>query len=235
MMLRAIAAKRYETPTPIQSLAIPAALCDKDVLAIAQTGSGKTAAFALPIVQQLELDAAKTTTKRRTTKALILVPTRELAAQVGDTIREFVGFLPHGPQVASALRVSVFFGGVSINPQMIGLRGGTDIVIATPGRLLDLIDHNALSIDNVRTLVLDEADRLFDLGFADELNRILAMLPTSRQNLFFSATFPPNVEQRTCYAIPFGSLLIPRQRPRRIFINAPSPLTPANALNCFAI
>jgi ATP-dependent RNA helicase RhlE len=194
-LLRAIAAKSYEIPTPIQSETIPAALAGKDVLGMAQTGSGKTAAFALPIVQRLEAAAANSTTNRRATKALILVPTRELAAQVGETFRELVSFLPHGPRVASALRVSVFFGGVSINPQMIGLRGGTDIVVATPGRLLDLIDHNALSIDNVQTLVLDEADRLLDLGFADELNRILAMLPAARQNLFFSATFPPNVEK----------------------------------------
>jgi ATP-dependent RNA helicase RhlE len=194
-LLRAVAAKRYDAPTPIQLATIPAALAGRDVLGSAQTGSGKTAAFALPIVQRLEQNASGSASKRRITKALILVPTRELAAQVGETIREFASFLPHGPQVASALRVSIFFGGVSINPQMIGLRGGTDIVVATPGRLLDLIDHNALSISEVATLVLDEADRLLDLGFADELNRIISMLPANRQNLFFSATFPPNVER----------------------------------------
>ncbi len=194
-LLRALAEKGYGAPTPIQTAAIPAAIAGRDVLGSAQTGSGKTAAFALPILQRLESSALTKTEKNRTVKALILVPTRELAAQVGETIRSFSDFLPHGPNVASALRVSVFFGGVSINPQMMGLRGGTDIVVATPGRLLDLIDHNALSIGNVQTVVLDEADRLFDLGFADELNRILSLLPKQRQHLFFSATFPAAVEK----------------------------------------
>jgi ATP-dependent RNA helicase RhlE len=194
-LLRALSAKGYDAPTPIQAAAIPAALTGRDVLGSAQTGSGKTAAFVLPILQRLENSAPVKTAKTRTVKALILVPTRELAAQVGETVRSFADHLPHGPHVASALRVSIFFGGVSINPQMMGLRGGTDIVVATPGRLLDLIDHNALSISHVQTLVLDEADRLFELGFADELDRILSLLPTQRQHLFFSATFPPSVEK----------------------------------------
>jgi ATP-dependent RNA helicase RhlE len=194
-LLRAVVAKGYDVPRPIQIATIPPAILGRDVLGSAPTGSGKTIAFVLPILQRLENLSASKSKKLRMVKALILVPTRELAAQVGETIRGFVERLPHGSHVASALRVSVFFGGVSINPQMMGLRGGTDIVVATPGRLLDLIDHNALSIDDVQTLVLDEADRLFDLGFADELNRILSLLPTQRQHLFFSATFPPPVEK----------------------------------------
>jgi ATP-dependent RNA helicase RhlE len=191
-LLRAVNAKAYATATPIQVAAIPAALAGRDVLGSAQTGSGKTAAFVLPILQQLE---ALPIDKPRQIKALILVPTRELAAQVGETFRTFAQYLPHPPHLASALKVTIVFGGVSINPQMLGLRGGTDIVVATPGRLLDLIDHNALKLGDVKTLVLDEADRLLDLGFADELNRILTLLPVRRQHLFFSATFPPAVEK----------------------------------------
>ena len=191
-LLRAIASKGYAAPTPIQVAAIPAVLAGRDVLGTAQTGSGKTAAFALPILQRL---ADNVQTKPRVPQALVLVPTRELAAQVSETFRNFEQYLPHPPHMASALKVSTVFGGVSINPQMLGLRGGTDIVVATPGRLLDLVTHNALSLASIKTLVLDEADRLFDLGFADELGRILTLLPTTRQNLFFSATFPPKVEQ----------------------------------------
>jgi ATP-dependent RNA helicase RhlE len=195
VLLRALDAKGHSTPTAIQLATIPPALAGRDVLGAAQTGSGKTLAFALPVVQRVADVLTANIPRTRATKALVLVPTRELAAQVAETIRELVSVLPHGPQVASALRVSVFFGGVSINPQMIGLRGGTDIVVATPGRLLDLIDHNALTINAVSLLVLDEADRLLDLGFADELKRLIAMLPTIRQSLFFSATFPPAVEK----------------------------------------
>ncbi|MES2091114.1 MAG: DEAD/DEAH box helicase, partial [Pseudomonadota bacterium] len=124
----------------------------------------------------------------RRLQALILVPTRELAAQVGESVRAL------GKYLSEPLKVGVFFGGVSINPQMMGLRGGADIVVATPGRLLDLVEHNALSLSGVSTLVLDEADRLLDMGFADELSRILSLLPTHRQHLFFSATFPPAVQ-----------------------------------------
>jgi len=159
------------------------------VLVSAQTGSGKTAAFALPLLQQLALvppPAGPAT--RRTVHGLVLVPTRELAAQVGEAIVRLAHYLPH------RLKVAVVFGGVSINPQMMNLRGGADIVVATPGRLLDLIDHNALSLGQVRTLVLDEADRLLDLGFGEELQRLLALLPARRQTLFFSATFPPAIE-----------------------------------------
>ena len=184
-LLRAVSARAYLAPTPIQAAAIPATLQGRDVLGSAQTGSGKTAAFALPLLQQLE--NAPLESPRRV-RALILVPTRELSAQVGEEIRKLAEHLPR------SVKVSIVFGGVSINPQMMRLRGGTDIVVATPGRLLDLIDHNALVLGSVSTLVLDEADRLFDLGFAEELQRILTLLPEKRQNLFFSATFPPAVQ-----------------------------------------
>jgi superfamily II DNA/RNA helicase len=183
-LLRTLSAKAYPAPTPIQVAAIPAALQGRDVLACAQTGSGKTVAFALPLLQQLE---NAPTAKPRRLRALVLVPTRELSTQVGEEIRSL------GAHLAHALKVSIVFGGVSINPQMMRLRGGTDVVVATPGRLLDLVAHNALDLSFVATLVLDEADRLFDLGFAEELGRIVALLPTRRQNLFFSATFPPGV------------------------------------------
>jgi ATP-dependent RNA helicase RhlE len=184
-LLRAVSAKAYSAPTPIQTAAIPAALQGRDVLGSAQTGSGKTAAFALPLLQQLEQTPQD---NPRRARALILVPTRELCAQVGEEIRKLA------EHVQRPLKVSIVFGGVSINPQMMRLRGGTDIVVATPGRLLDLVDHNALSLGSITTLVLDEADRLFDLGFAEELGRILRLLPARHQNLFFSATFPPAVQ-----------------------------------------
>jgi ATP-dependent RNA helicase RhlE len=184
-LLRALSARAYTAPTPIQAQAIPAVLQGRDVLGSAQTGSGKTLAFALPLLQQVALAPRE---KPRRSRALVLVPTRELAAQVGEEFRSLA------QQLDEVLKVTVAFGGVSINPQMMGLRGGTDIVVATPGRLLDLIDHNALSLTEVRALVLDEADRLLDLGFAEELERILTLLPRQRQNLFFSATFPPAVQ-----------------------------------------
>lgn len=184
-LLRAVSAKAYLVPTPVQVAAVPAALQGRDVLGSAQTGSGKTAAFALPLLQQLENTASESPRRAR---ALILVPTRELCAQVGEEIRALAAHL------ARPVKVAIVFGGVSINPQMMRLRGGADVVVATPGRLLDLVDHNALALSHVTTLVLDEADRLFDLGFAEELGRILNLLPAQRQNLFFSATFPPAVQ-----------------------------------------
>ena len=176
----------YFTPTPIQQAAIPAILKGQDVLGLAQTGSGKTAAFSLPLLQRWA--QAPRHRSRRTVHTLVLVPTRELAAQVGETLRLLSVRLHERPKIA------VLFGGVSINPQMMGLRGGADIAVATPGRLLDLLEHNAIKLDGVQALVLDEADRLLDLGFAEELNRLLAALPPKRQNLFFSATFAPAVE-----------------------------------------
>jgi ATP-dependent RNA helicase RhlE len=182
---RALKDAGFTQPTDIQSAAIPAVLQGCDVLGSAQTGSGKTAAYALPMLQHI---SERVTASPRPTHGLVIVPTRELAVQVGDAINSFARFLPQ------RVKVAVVFGGVSINPQMMHLRGGTDIVVATPGRLLDLIDNNAVSIAQVRSLVLDEADRLLDMGFGEELGRILALLPHKRQNLFFSATFPPAIE-----------------------------------------
>jgi ATP-dependent RNA helicase RhlE len=182
---RAVTEKSYTAPTAVQSAAIPPILQGGDILASAQTGSGKTAAFVLPILQQVALAAF---TSPRPTQALILVPTRELAVQVGEALDSLGKYLPQ------RVKVAVVFGGVSINPQMMRMRGGVDVVVATPGRLLDLLAHNALSIAQVSTLVLDEADRLLDMGFGEELGSILALLPRKRQTLFFSATFAPAIE-----------------------------------------
>ncbi|MDM0076178.1 DEAD/DEAH box helicase [Variovorax sp. J2P1-59] len=184
-LVRAAADKGYVAPTAIQLEAIPAILQGRDLLGAAQTGSGKTAAFSLPLLQRL---AREPRSSPRRLQALILVPTRELAAQVGESMRGLAQHLP------VPVKIAVAFGGVSINPQMMALRGGADVMIATPGRLLDLIDHRALRLSSVSTLVLDEADRLFDLGFAEELGRILALLPKERQNLLFSATFPQAIQ-----------------------------------------
>ncbi|MCU0763445.1 MAG: DEAD/DEAH box helicase [Hydrogenophaga sp.] len=184
-LLRAATEFGFSEPTPIQAQAIPAVLQGSDVLATARTGSGKTAAFVLPVLQRQFLQPARA---GRRIRGLILVPTRELAAQVGEVARSLAQHLEPRPKVAVA------FGGVSINPQLMELRGGADVVVGTPGRLLDLVAHNALKLDGVQTLVLDEADRLLDLGFADELQQLLRLLPVARQNLFFSATFPPGVQ-----------------------------------------
>ncbi|WP_349793229.1 DEAD/DEAH box helicase [Xanthomonas sp. WHRI 7064] len=174
----------HHTPTPIQQQAIAPMLQGRDLIAMAQTGSGKTLAYALPLLQQrcLAPDTAP-----RVLGALVLVPTRELAAQVEDTLRQLAAHLPRRLKIVAAT------GGSSINPQLLALRGGADIVVATPGRLLDLVGHNALRLSEVATLVLDEADRLLELGFGAELDRILALLPTQRQSVLFSATFPPGI------------------------------------------
>ncbi len=182
-LLAAVHHLGHSSPTPIQQAAIVPALAGRDILGSAQTGSGKTLAFALPLLQRLQ----PTTSRVRQAQALVLVPSRELAAQVGEVLQALAQHLQQ------RVKVSVFFGGVSINPQLMGLRGGTDVVVATPGRLLDLVAHNALKFDQVSLLVLDEADRMLDLGFADELAQLLALLPAQRQNLFFSATFSPAV------------------------------------------
>ncbi len=185
-LLRAAAGSGYLVATPIQQAVIPAALSGRDVLGIAQTGSGKTAAYVLPILQAV---SHQPTVSPRRVKALVLVPTRELASQVAETVRSLARFLPHEPKLVA------LFGGVSVNPQMMRLRGGADIVIATPGRLLDLVDKNAVTLGQIDWLVLDEADRMLDAGFADELARVLALLPAKRQTLLFSATMPAAVEK----------------------------------------
>ena len=184
-LIRAVREQGYHAPTAIQSAAIPAVLRGADVLALAQTGTGKTAAFALPVLQNVLQQRGE---GLRQTRALVLVPTRELAVQVGEVLRSITRELP------GRIKVVTVFGGVSLNPQMMDLRGGADVLVATPGRLLDLLDHNALRLTALSTLVLDEADRLLDMGFADELQRVLALCPKKRQNLFFSATFAPAVQ-----------------------------------------
>ena len=180
VLLRAVRETGYHAPTPIQAAAIPLILDGHDVLASAQTGSGKTAAFVLPMAQRL----LSTPGSRGRVRALVLSPTRELAVQTGTLLR----------QLGLPLKTVVAVGGLSINPQMMALRGGADVLVSTPGRLLDLIAQNAAGLDGLEVLVLDEADRLLDLGFADELQRILALVPARRQSLFFSATLPPAVE-----------------------------------------
>ncbi len=177
-------------PTAIQTQAIPAILDGRDLLGCAPTGSGKTAAYVLPLMQAWMLSDAAGQAGRHETKALILVPTRELATQVAELVY-FVGeALGRRPKVA------VLTGGVSINPQLLALRGGVDLVIATPGRLLDVVAHSKLRLDTISTLVLDEADRLMDLGFAEELQSVLALVPPreQRQTLLLSATFAPAVQ-----------------------------------------
>jgi superfamily II DNA/RNA helicase len=168
----------YTQPTPVQTEAIPAVLAGRDLLAAAQTGTGKTAGFALPILQRLVMEGQAAPNCAR---ALVLVPTRELAEQVHDSFKAYGAGLP--------LRTMVAYGGVSINPQMMRLRKGVDLLVATPGRLLDLQRQNALKLGGVQVLVLDEADRMLDLGFSRELDQVFAALPKLRQTLLFSATF----------------------------------------------
>lgn len=184
-ILRAVAEQGYVEPTPIQQQAIPAVLQGRDLMASAQTGTGKTAGFTLPLLQRL-IQNEPHAKGRRPVRALILTPTRELAAQVGENVRDYSKYLN--------IRSLVVFGGVSINPQMMKLRGGVDILVATPGRLLDLEHQNAVSLDKVEILVLDEADRMLDMGFIHDIRRVLAKLPARRQNLLFSATFSDEIK-----------------------------------------
>ena len=184
-LLRAISEEGYSEPTPIQKQAIPLILEKKDVLGGAQTGTGKTAGFTLPLLQLL---SESTPVKgKRKIRALILAPTRELAAQVGESVKTYGRHLP--------FKSTIIFGGVGINPQKATLRHGVDIVIATPGRLLDLANQRSLDLSNVEYLILDEADRMLDMGFIHDIKKILAMLPKQRQNLLFSATFSNEIKK----------------------------------------
>ena len=181
-IIRAIGELGYTEPSPIQTQAIPAVLRGQDVLASAQTGTGKTASFVLPLLQKLN-DAPRASGNRA--RVLILTPTRELAAQVHESIVQYGQHLN--------LRSTVVFGGVKINPQMMKLRGGVEFLVATPGRLLDLHQQNAIHFDEINTLVLDEADRMLDMGFIHDIKRIIKLLPRNRQNLMFSATFSEEI------------------------------------------
>lgn len=187
---------KYLHPTPIQAQAIPSVLMGRDLIAGANTGSGKTATFALPLLQDIFEQQAKKATvlganKGNFVSGLILVPTRELAKQVADSIKSYA------VHFNGAVKTVAVFGGVSVNTQMQALRGGTDILVATPGRLLDLISSNAIKLDRVKTLVLDEADRMLSLGFTEELSQLLALVPKKKQTLLFSATFPEQVQALT--------------------------------------
>jgi superfamily II DNA/RNA helicase len=212
-LLRAVADLGYEAPTPVQAAAIPAILSGRDVWASARTGSGKTAAFALPILERF-LASPRAATGTRDVRALVLVPTRELAAQIAEALAELARHLAPRPKVC------VVVGGVSIEPQRMAFRGGADVVVATPGRLLDLVEQNAVRLDGVKLLVLNEADRLLSLGFADELGRVLALLG-ARQSLLFSATFPPAVRTLA------DRLLVD---PVRVDVESGTPLGDAQAL-----
>ena len=183
-LLSALETQKYQTPYPIQQIAIPEILNGKDILGIAPTGSGKTAAYVLPIVNQLQRFKK---TKNRQVQALVLVPSRELAIQVNEVVQSFTSSL------SERIKSLVVYGGVSINPQMIALQH-VSILVATPGRLLDLVDSNAVSLSKVDTLVLDDADKMLNLGFKEEMERIFKFLPNKRQNLLFSATFSPDVD-----------------------------------------
>jgi ATP-dependent RNA helicase RhlE len=182
-LLRAVASENYSVATPIQAKAIPAALSGRDVVGSAQTGTGKTAAFALPILQRLSGTPRKTPAAR----CLVLCPTRELATQIGD------GFRTYGKNLR--LRHAVIFGGVGQNPQVAALKHGVDIIVATPGRLLDLMQQGHVDLRAIEVLVLDEADRMLDMGFINDIRKIVARVPAKRQTLLFSATMPPEIRQ----------------------------------------
>ena len=182
-LLRAVRKQGYETPTPVQAQSIPFILDGGDLMAGAQTGTGKTAGFTLPLLQRLMREA---TPVSRAPRALVLVPTRELAAQVGESVTTYGAYLP--------LRGTVIFGGVGMQPQVNALRRGVDIVVATPGRLLDHCSRGTIDLSRIEILVLDEADRMLDMGFVHDIKRVLALLPERRQNLLFSATFAKEVK-----------------------------------------
>jgi superfamily II DNA/RNA helicase len=185
-LVRAVAELGFRTPTAVQAAAVPVILKGGDVLASSRTGSGKTAAFVLPVLERL---GAAPASVPRTVRGLVLVPTRELASQIVEAVQVLARHMPHAPKLCLGV------GGVSINPQMLALRGGADLVVATPGRLLDLVDKNALQVSSVQVLVLDEADRLLSAGFAEELDRVFRLLPAARQTLLFSATLPERVRR----------------------------------------
>lgn len=184
-LLKAIAEQSYDAPTPIQQLAIPLILEGSDIMARAQTGTGKTAGFTLPLLQLLSRKSSEGT--QRPVRALILAPTRELAAQVEESVRLYGKYLP--------LKSAVIFGGVNIDPQIRTLRAGVDIIVATPGRLLDHLAQGTVNLSKIEILVLDEADRMLDMGFIHDIRKLLAVLPKNRQSLLFSATFSDEIKR----------------------------------------
>jgi ATP-dependent RNA helicase RhlE len=186
-LLRALADEGYSTPTPIQAQAIPGVMAGKDLLGIAQTGTGKTAAFALPILHRLAAD--KRQAPRRSCRVLVLSPTRELATQIGESFKAYGRHM--------GVTVAVVFGGVKYGAQMRALAGGIDVLVATPGRLIDHLQEKTISLEGVETFVLDEADQMLDMGFIVPIRRIVKALPRQRQNLFFSATMPSEIEKLT--------------------------------------
>ena len=186
-LLKAIAEQGYDTPTPIQAQAIPIILSKKDVLAGAQTGTGKTAGFTLPMLELLTRAKPSKHKKAHHVKALILTPTRELALQVEESVRLYGKHLPY--------KSTVIFGGVKINPQIVALRRGMDIVVATPGRLLDHISQKTIDLSQVDFLILDEADRMLDMGFVNDIKKVIAVLPKERQTLLFSATYSDEIKK----------------------------------------
>lgn len=185
-VLKALCDEGYTTPTPVQEQSIPVILNQQDVLGCAQTGTGKTAAFAIPLLQLLYLQPVRSKENRRRTRVLVLTPTRELAIQVGESFKAYGKYLP--------LKHLVIFGGVSQHAQVSALSRGTDILVATPGRLLDLMNQRLLSLEDINYFVLDEADRMLDMGFIHDVKRIIAKLPAKRQTLFFSATMSPDIQ-----------------------------------------
>lgn len=185
-LLRAVSEKGYTTPSPIQQQAIPLILEGRDIMGGAQTGTGKTAGFTLPLLQRL-MASAKPENSRRNVRALVLTPTRELAAQVEESVDLYGKYLP--------LKSTVVFGGVKINPQIQKLRSGVDILVATPGRLLDHVGQRTVDLSNVEILVLDEADRMLDMGFVRDIRKVLALLPKQKQTLLFSATFSDEIKK----------------------------------------
>jgi ATP-dependent RNA helicase RhlE len=185
-ILRAIAEMNYDEPTPVQEMTIPLVLEKKDIIVSAQTGTGKTAAFALPILQQL-YDRQDATNQAKTAKALIISPTRELAIQIADNFKAYAQY--------TNLTTALVFGGTSVEPQIESLKKGVDILVATPGRLLDLHKQDVVNLDYVETLVLDEADLMLDMGFIDDVKKIERLCPKNKQVMLFSATMPYKVTQ----------------------------------------
>jgi ATP-dependent RNA helicase RhlE len=185
-LLRAVSEKGYSVPTPIQQQAIPPILEGRDIMGGAQTGTGKTAGFTLPLLQRL-MSFGKPEKGGRVIRALVLTPTRELAAQVAESVDTYGKYLP--------LKSAVIFGGVKINPQIQKLQQGVDILVATPGRLLDHVSQNTVDLSKLDILVLDEADRMLDMGFIRDIRKVLALLPRQKQTLFFSATFSEEIKR----------------------------------------